>query len=286
MLPHLPILLGITLLALPGSHPGSSDPRSLAVRATLFADGSVECGGADDTSRPVGTVALKATNGGVAFSVSLKLGPLGRHWPYYVELSQGGVCQAPVRVHGFATDAEGHGVFQGIVPMAPGPRSILVDVVSTAGVPPDPRLREIAPSGLLQVVVPDDGAMLLTLGLDGGSGSLPWSEQGFTFDGDGSAAGEQLSMFHTGFPAPTVTLTRDSGETFDAVALSADLFYDFENDDAIAFVTSDLGGFQELLAGATVLQGPGWKGITALEVRLQATGFAWLEADDFVVRVH
>jgi len=208
-------------------------------------------------------------------------------WPYLVELSLGGSCQSALRFP-FALDPDGNGVFTGFYPASSGLQTVLVDVVSAAIVPPpDPRLREIAPSGLVHVVVPDDGTTLLTLGFDGASGPLPWSEQGFTFDGDGSVSGQGLSMVWFGYPDPRVTLTRSSGGTFDAVALSIDLLDLTDSMSGMAWVSSDLGGYQELWTGSNVLQGPEWEGITTLSIGVVGlgAGAVWLEADDFMVRL-
>jgi len=179
-------------------------------------------------------------------------------------------------------------VFTGFYPASSGRQRVLVDVVSAAiAAPPDPKLREIAPSGLMRIVVPDDGTTLLTLGFDGGSGALPWSEQGFAFGGDGSVSGQQLSMFWFGFPAPRVTLTRSSGGTFDAVALSAALVDTTDDMSGVAWVGSDLGGYEEF-TGPIVLQGPEWEGITTLTIGVVGlgNGGVFLEADDFMVRIH
>jgi hypothetical protein len=249
----------------------------------------VSCSGATDTSHPVGAVALVPKAGGIEFRLVLRLGASMADWPYYVELSQDGTCQDAMRFP-FVLDGNGNGAFTSFYPTSPGLRSVLVDVVSDADVdPPDPMLREIAAGDLIEIVVPDDGTTLLTLGFDAGPGSLPWSEQGFTFSGDGVVSGQHLSLVSWGgfFPFSTVALTRDSGETFDAVALSADLTF---LTDGWAWVESDLGGYQDLWAGPTLLEGPGWEGITTLYVTVWGLGdgggwAAQLDADDYTVRV-
>jgi len=304
-------LLAVSILSLQGGDPLSARPvpralprlgqagtpstlpqrMSPGATALLFADGSVSCTGADDTSLPVGSVTLSPRGGGMAFRVQLGLGPSMASWPYLVELSLGGACKRPLR-YTFALDGGGSGVFTGFYPTTAGPQRVLVDVVSAAPTaPPDPMLREIAPSALMQVVVPDDGTTLLDLAFDGASGFLPWSEQGFTFDGNGAVPGQQLSMVSYGdfpCPHPIVTLTRSSSGTFDALALSVDFSY---AEDGYAVVSSDLGGDQELTGGPTVLEGPGWESISTLRIDVYGVGpcgspAAWLEADDFLVRVH
>ena len=286
--------------------PSPSAPQALrqtprispAATARLFADGSVSCTGADDSSQPVGTVTLEPVAGGTNFRIRLDLGASMAHWPYFVELSLDGTCTNALPIlsldgWGYSTpftlDDDGRGVFTGFYPAPSGPQAVLVDVVSAGiAVPPDPRLREIAPSHLMHVLVPDDGTSLLTLGFNRGSGPLPWSEQGFTFAGDGFVSGGELSMFvsSTGTPNTTeVTLTRSSGGTFDAVALSTYVSF---NADSV-WAQSNLGGYEELnWAGPTLLKGPGWEGITELTLVIGIYGddVAMLDADNFMVRIH
>jgi len=278
----------------PGLGPASGPALPPRVWSTvtrrLFADGSVDCTGADDTSQPVGTVTLASRNGGLSYDVQLALGPSMGGWPYFLELSLDGTCANRLQFP-FVLDPSGDARLAGFYPAPSGPQSVLVDLVSAAlAAPPDPKLREIATSGLLWIAVPDDGSTLLTLDFDGGSSApLPWSEQGFTFTGAGQVSGQQLALFlsstGTGVTG-SVTLVRASGGTFDAVALSADLFQGLAAN-AEAWVTSDRGGYEPLWGGPTVLRGPGWKGITTLTLTLGVFGddVAWLEADDFLVRV-
>ena len=161
----LPVLvrISIALLAgLPTLFTGSRDPLEaapagvgvLGARAPLFADGSVSCSGADDLSQMVGIVRLIPTDGGLRFHALLLHG--APNWDYYVELSQEGSCKLPVKFHGFKTDANGFGLFEGQLTLAPGDYDLLVDVVSdpSSQVPPDPKLREIAPAQLLHVTLP------------------------------------------------------------------------------------------------------------------------------------
>lgn len=264
-----------------------------SVRARLFADGSVDCTGADDRSQPVGLVTLSPRAGGTAFRVQLRLGASMAYWPYFVELSLRGSCEHALRFYDFHLDGSGSGVFTGFYPASAGPQTVLVTVVSqTLAAPADPKLRELAPGGLMQVDVPDDGSTLLNLGFGGASGSLPWSEQGFTFTGSGSVSGQQLSMVAHGdhpYPCqhPVVTLTRSSGGTFDVLGLNVDFSY---LDDGYAVVSSNLGGDYELGAGPTALVGPEWEGVTSLQIAVYGAGLcgipcAWLDADDFIVRI-
>jgi hypothetical protein len=279
----------------PSSSPTPLPPVILpSARALLFADGSVGCTGADDRSQPVGIVTLSPRAGGMAFRVQLRLGASMAYRPYFVELSLDGSCDRALRFFDFHLDGGGNGVFTGFYPVSAGPQAVLVNVVSQTLVPPpDPKLRELAPGGLMLVDVPDGGSSLLTLGFDGATGSLPWSEQGFTFTGNGSVSGQQLSMVAYGdhpYPcqATVMTLTRTSGGTFDALGLSTDFSY---LEDGYAVVSSNLGGIYDLGGGPTALVGPEWEGITSLGITVYGIGLcgtpcAWLDADDFIVRSH
>jgi len=277
----------------PGLGP-ASPPASPAwnwpVARRLFADGSVSCTGADDTSQPVGAATLLPRKGGTTYSVVLRLGASMANWPYFVELSLDGTCTGPLRFP-FVMDSAGNVVLTGFYPAPSGPQKVLVNVVSAAPVaPPDPKLREIAPSSLMTIAVPDDGSTLLALGFDGGSGPLPWFEQGFTFAGDGSVSGRHLSMAYLGYLGPRVTLTRSAGGTFDLVALSANLVDNTDGMDGVAWVASDRGGYEEFWSGSTELQGPQWEGITTLYIGVGVAGLSnggvYLDADDFMVRIH
>lgn len=147
------LLAFVPLSALPGPQIGST------VSARLFADGSVECTGADDHSEPVGTALLRATELGIGFRVILK--QAAPNWTYYVELSQDGDCSAPKKFFGLKTDIDGKGVLEGICAADAGPHAILVDVVSHVGgsVPPNPKYREIAPAALMHVTLPRTGVV-------------------------------------------------------------------------------------------------------------------------------
>ena len=53
---------------------------------------------------------------------------------------------------------------------------------------------------------------------------------------------------------------------------------------------ADLGGYQDLWSGPTILEGPGWEGISALSISVWGSGDGggWagqLDADDLMVRV-
>lgn len=127
---------------------------SSAVRAPLFADGSVQCAGADDTKDRVGIVELRPVVDGIEFHVVLEHG--APSWSYYVEMSRNGTCAEIQQFHGFTTDENGNGVFEGVYAADPGSYAILVDVVSDppGSVPSDPALREIAPSALMGITLP------------------------------------------------------------------------------------------------------------------------------------
>jgi hypothetical protein len=152
-------LLSCTIPAVLNWFPGSAIPvlsgsGTNAVTAPLYADGSVQCSGADDLSDRVGRVILRPVGNGIHFQVVLT--GAAPNWDYYVELSQNGVCTGAQQFHGFKTGGNGNGVFKGVYAANPGSYLVLVDVVSdpSSSVPPDPKHREIAPSDLLSVSVP------------------------------------------------------------------------------------------------------------------------------------
>jgi hypothetical protein len=132
----------------------SAQSGAHAVTAHLYADGSVQCSGADDVSNKVGKVVLKTVEEGVSFQVVLT--HAASNWNYYVELSQGGTCREIQRFYGFKTGKNGNGVFKGVYAVNSGSYQLLVDVVSDPSslVPPDPTHREIAPGELINIVVP------------------------------------------------------------------------------------------------------------------------------------
>jgi len=134
--------------------PGLAEPGAHAVTASLYADGSVQCTGADDLSNRVGTVVLRPVGSGISFHVVLT--DAAPAWDYYVELSQDGTCMNPQRFFGFTTGKNGNGVFKGVLATAPGSYQILVDVVSdpSSNIPPNPTHREIAPADLIRISVP------------------------------------------------------------------------------------------------------------------------------------
>jgi hypothetical protein len=124
-----------------------------AVRAPLYADGSVQCSGADDLQDRVGEVSLRPVANGILFDVVLR--GAAPNWDYYVELSQNGNCTAALQFYGFRTDGHGNGVFAGVYPADPGSYQFLVDVVShpPTRVPRNPKHREIAPAHVLSVTL-------------------------------------------------------------------------------------------------------------------------------------
>jgi len=138
----------------PDSQDPVVPPRARApIGATLYADGSVGCSGADDLTERAGEVTLRAVPDGIAFQVVLA--GAAANWPYYVELSRNGGCSVPQQFRGFRTDSHGNGVFTGVYRANRGDYSLLVDVVSDPGtrIPPNPKYREIAPADLISVVV-------------------------------------------------------------------------------------------------------------------------------------
>jgi hypothetical protein len=288
--------LGLALaVLLPWAPSAGAQARAAegAVTATLYADGSVACDGADDLSSPSGSVTLRPVANGVEFQVALT--GAASSWDYYVELSQGGVCQLAQQFHGLTTDGAGDGWLKGVYDVVPGTRELLVAVVSDPpnAVPPDPRDRELAPATTLVVEVGGAVGGLLTLGFEGApDGGLPWSEQDFTFSGWSSSVVQSESLRVTSWGGTWGTeiasLSRDDGGIFDAVSLRV---LDLHLIDGDVSVETGFGGYEPIDAPGTVtLSGPEWRGVTELWVVVYGYGdggglAASVTTDDFVVRV-
>jgi hypothetical protein len=108
----------------------------------LYADGSVSCVGADDTTRAAGSVTFVESAGQVLFSVSLD--GAAPNASYTLAISEEPTCaNAVFFADAIATDANGDGSFSGSFAKAAGTYNLLVNLV-TSPVPSDPTNREIA----------------------------------------------------------------------------------------------------------------------------------------------
>ncbi|HEX9635688.1 MAG TPA: hypothetical protein VGB34_09440 [Candidatus Limnocylindria bacterium] len=108
----------------------------------LFADGSVSCVGADDTSREAGSVTFVESTGQVLFSVSLD--GAAPNASYTLAISEEPTCANAVFFpDAITTDVNGDGSFSGSFAKAAGTYNLLVNLV-TSPVPSDPTNREIA----------------------------------------------------------------------------------------------------------------------------------------------
>ncbi len=108
---------------------------------SLYADGSVSCVGADNTTRVAGSVTFVQSAGQVVFSVSLD--GAAPNASYTLAISEEPACANAVFFTGaITTDAAGDGSFSGSFAKAPGTYNLLVNLV-TSPVPSDPTNREI-----------------------------------------------------------------------------------------------------------------------------------------------
>lgn len=115
---------------------------SHTTRATLYADGSVSCTGADDTSDPDGRVSLTGFDGGVIFVVTLVDAEPNR--TYSIAISEEPTCSNPTFYPNvIRTNMNGSGWFQGFYSTSPGSHNLLVNVFTDAAGLSDPRHREI-----------------------------------------------------------------------------------------------------------------------------------------------
>ena len=122
---------------------------------TLYADGSIDCEGADDLSLPAGQVILAPNPRGIRFAI--RLYNAAANWDYYAEVQENLCFGGPTAIYyGIRTDENGHAVFQGFYEADYGPHLILVDVVSHPpdNVPPDERHREIGMDYQVEIWVP------------------------------------------------------------------------------------------------------------------------------------
>ena len=130
------------------------------VEATIYGDGDVTCPNhwAQDESLPVGTVTFRPTNDGLDIEVDLT--DAAPNWTYNAEVLPADFCETGTILAGvigeLLTDDTGAGRLEVSVPVEPGAYELTVNVVSEPNdnVPEDPRLREMSPSGLTEVVVP------------------------------------------------------------------------------------------------------------------------------------
>jgi hypothetical protein len=116
----------------------------------LFADGSVSCTGADDSSHPAGTVTFVESTGQVLFTVSMDGG--APNATYTLAISEETTCANPVFFpDAITTDASGDGSFSGSLAKPAGTYNLLVNLV-TSPTPSDPTTREIATIDTVVVV--------------------------------------------------------------------------------------------------------------------------------------
>jgi len=108
----------------------------------LYADGSVSCVGADDTTRIAGSVTFVESVGQVLFTVSLD--GAAPNASYTLAISEEPTCANAVFFpDAIATDGSGDGGFSGSFAKAGGTYNLLVNLV-TSPIPSDPTNREIA----------------------------------------------------------------------------------------------------------------------------------------------
>lgn len=114
------------------------------VSADLFADGSVSCAGADDTSKPAGTATFTPSQDKVVFTIDLQ--GVQPSQDYNVVISEDGDCD-PVYFNpdgvDLTTDPAGDATFSGEFPAPDGTYNLLVNIVATDAVT-NPMDREIA----------------------------------------------------------------------------------------------------------------------------------------------
>ena len=121
------------------------------VDARLYRDGSVNCGGADDTSRNGGEAILFTAPSKVHFKVKLRNAQANTR--YRVAVSDEPVCGNAQFYPAFMTDNKGNAEAYGTFKTTPGKHNLLIDVVALDPVT-NPRNREIATKNA-KVKVPD-----------------------------------------------------------------------------------------------------------------------------------
>jgi hypothetical protein len=128
-------------------------PTFAAVSSTLYADGSVACTGADDTSQPTGDVTFTPTQDQVSFAIAVN--GLEPGIAYDVVISEEDDCDPehfnPAGAE-FTVDGSGNGAFSGSFAAADGTYNLLVKLVATSA-PSDPKEAEIATTDTNVVVL-------------------------------------------------------------------------------------------------------------------------------------
>ena len=148
------VVLVLTVVSLTAVSALPGDRR--AVVATLYADGSVDCPDhwADDLSSPAGKVVFRTTADGVWFHIVFTDAAPNSEYNVAVNLEDGDCITGTQNFSGFTTNQNGKGVFSGTYITGPETYSIQVNVASIIGVPPNPKHREIAPAGFVEITVP------------------------------------------------------------------------------------------------------------------------------------
>jgi hypothetical protein len=124
-----------------------------ASSATLYADGSVSCTGADHTTQPTGTVSFTPTQDAVSFAVSVS--GLQPGIAYDVVVSEDGDCDPVYHDPAGAeitVDGSGNGAYSASFAAPDGTYNLLVNLVATSA-PGDPKEREIATTDTNVVVL-------------------------------------------------------------------------------------------------------------------------------------
>jgi hypothetical protein len=125
-----------------GNFQVRSGPVPGVVSATLYADGSISCAGADDLSDPDGITFLVPVTGGVKFWIYLEGAEPNR--TYNVAISQEDTCASAEYYPGaITTDTDGNGSFSSLYPVTSGTYNLLVNMVTSATGLSDPKHREI-----------------------------------------------------------------------------------------------------------------------------------------------
>lgn len=142
-------LASLLLLAFPAY---ASNPEHL-VNENLYADGSVTCMGADDTSVVAGYVLLKPVEGGVSIKVRLRDAAPNR--TYTIAVSEEPNCANP-QFYSMTTNRSGNGNATIFYATSPGSHNLLVNLGTSASGLSDARYREIATTDAMVIVPVSD----------------------------------------------------------------------------------------------------------------------------------
>lgn len=143
------------LLVLPvAAHAQQAVSRDF-YRYPLYADGSISCSGADDTSRHGGQVAIfpfhQGNTRGVYFKFKLRNVQPNRN--YTIAVSEEPNCAHAVHYGTVRTDQFGNATFYGFYPASSGAHNLLFNSSTSASGLNNPRFREVGTRNA-HVVVP------------------------------------------------------------------------------------------------------------------------------------